>query len=310
MQLTHSPKGDGIARGRLRRTAPLVGLTARTAGEAVVVGLRSKLTGADSTEFHVRTAERYAELLGRSKGALMKAGQMLSFVSAGPAVPAEFQSIYQAALTRLRDEAPPMAPELARAVLERELGRRTESAFARVRLGADGGGLDRPGARRAAARRPRGGGEDPVPRGGRRDRGRPEEHRAAGHVSRACDPACRRGRCSFDLRGAAREMGERITEELDYRLEAANQAEFAEHLPRAPVHPRAGGDRRAVHRSRADPGARAGQILERGPHAPDRSCASSGRRRSTASSMAPTAASACSTPTRIPATTSSTTTAA
>ena len=123
-------KGDGLDRGRLRRTAPLVGLTARTAGEAVVVGLRRKLTGADTTEFHVRTAERYAELLGHSKGALMKAGQMLSFVSASPAVPAEFQSIYQAALTRLRDEAPPMAPELARAALERELGQRTESAFA------------------------------------------------------------------------------------------------------------------------------------------------------------------------------------
>ncbi len=123
-------RGDGIGRGRLRRTAPLAALSARTAGEAVVVGLRGKLTGADSAEFHVRTAERYAELLGRSKGALMKAGQMLSFVSAAPAVPEEFQPIYQAALTRLRDNAPPMAPELARAVLERELGRRTESAFA------------------------------------------------------------------------------------------------------------------------------------------------------------------------------------
>jgi hypothetical protein len=54
----------------------------------VVGGLRSKLTGADTAEFHVRSAERYAELLGRSKGALMKAGQMLSFVSLGPAVEA------------------------------------------------------------------------------------------------------------------------------------------------------------------------------------------------------------------------------
>ena len=117
-----SDKGDGISRGRLRRTAPLAALSARTAGEAVVVGLRGKLTGADSTEFHARTAERYAELLGHSKGALMKAGQMLSFVSAGPVVPQEFQSIYQEALTRLRNEAPPMAPGLARAVLEHELG--------------------------------------------------------------------------------------------------------------------------------------------------------------------------------------------
>ena len=124
-------KSDGIGRGRLRRTAPLAALSARTAGEAVVVGLRSKFMGKDSTEFHVRTAERYAELLGSSKGALMKAGQMLSFMSLGPAVGKDFQSTYQAALTRLRNDAPPMAPELAREVLERELGRPTESAFAK-----------------------------------------------------------------------------------------------------------------------------------------------------------------------------------
>jgi hypothetical protein len=35
-------------------------------------------------------------------------------------------------------------------------------------------------------------------------------------------------KASFDLRGAAHELGIRITEELDYRLEAANQAEFAD----------------------------------------------------------------------------------
>ncbi len=79
----------------MRRATPLAALSARTAGEAAVSGLRSKLTDADPTEFHIRTAERYAELLGRSKGALMKAGQLLSFVSAIPAVPAEFQPIYR-----------------------------------------------------------------------------------------------------------------------------------------------------------------------------------------------------------------------
>jgi predicted unusual protein kinase regulating ubiquinone biosynthesis (AarF/ABC1/UbiB family) len=223
------PKGDGIARGRLRRTAPLAALAARTAGEAVVVGLRGKLAGTDSTEFHVRTAERYAELLGGSKGALMKAGQMLSFASAAPAVPAEFQSIYQAALTRLCDDAPPMAPELARSVLERELGQRTEGLFAEFDwepLAAASVG---------------------------------QVHAARLHDGRAvavkvqypgvADAICADlkntellaiflslvigglspRRLSFDLRGAAREMGVRITEELDYRLEAASQTEFAEY---------------------------------------------------------------------------------
>src|ERR1700735_4552003 len=85
------PPDAGINRGRLRRAAPLAALSARTMGEAVVAGLRSKLMGADRTEFHARTAERHPELLGRSKGALMKVGQMLSFVSASPAVAAEFR---------------------------------------------------------------------------------------------------------------------------------------------------------------------------------------------------------------------------
>ncbi len=123
-------RGDGIDRGRLRRAVPLVGLAVRTVGEALVARLRGGRTDADHAEFHVRSAERYAELFGRSKGALMKAGQMASFALISPAVPVELQSIYQAALLRLRDDAPPMASELAREVLERELGQRTENVFA------------------------------------------------------------------------------------------------------------------------------------------------------------------------------------
>lgn len=222
-----SPKGDGITRGRLRRTAPLAALSARTAGEAVVVGLRSKLTGADSTEFHIRTAERYAELLGRSKGALMKAGQMLSFVSAGPAVPAEFLSIYQAALARLRDEAPPMAPELARSVLERELHQRTESAFAEFDwkpLAAASIGQVH------AARLHDGcpvavkiqypGVADAI----QADLKNNELMATFLGLMFGLSPR----KMSFDIRGAGREITARITEELDYRREAASQTVFAD----------------------------------------------------------------------------------
>ncbi len=220
------PKGDGINRGRLQRTVPFAALTARTAGEAIVVGLRSKLTGADSTEFHIRTAERYTELLGRSKGALMKAGQMLSFVSLGPVVGGEFQSTYQVALTRLRDDAPPMAPELAREVLERELGQRTESAFAQFNWGPmaaasigqvhaarlhDGRAvavkIQYPGVAAAI----------------RADLKNTELLTTFLGLIGGLSP----WRLSLDLRGAAQEIGARIIEELDYRLEAANQNEFA-----------------------------------------------------------------------------------
>ncbi len=218
---------DGIEGGRLRRTAPLVGLTARTAGEAIVVGLRGKLTGSDRREeFHARTAERYAELLGRSKGALMKAGQLLSFTSLGPMVGHEFQASYHTALARLRDDAPPMAPALAREVLERELGRTTESTFAefdwqplaaasigqvhRARL-HDGRAvavkLQYPGVAAAI----------------RADLKNSELLATFLRLLVGISPR----KVSFDVKGAAREVGERVTEELDYRLEAANQREFA-----------------------------------------------------------------------------------
>jgi predicted unusual protein kinase regulating ubiquinone biosynthesis (AarF/ABC1/UbiB family) len=220
-------KGDGISGGRLRRTAPLAALGARTAGEAVVVGLRGKLTGADSTEFHVRTAERYAELLGHSKGALMKAGQMLSFVSAGPAVPREFQPIYQQALTRLRNEAPPMAGELARAVLERELGRPAAGVFAQfawepiatASIGQVHAARLHDG-RAVAVKIQYPGVADAI----RADLRNNELLATFIGLIFGLSPK----KASFDLRGAARERSGRVTEELDYRLEAANQAEFAE----------------------------------------------------------------------------------
>jgi predicted unusual protein kinase regulating ubiquinone biosynthesis (AarF/ABC1/UbiB family) len=219
--------GDGIGRGRLRRTVPLAALSARTAGEAAVVGLRGKLTGADSTEFHIRTAERYTELLGHSKGALMKAGQMLSFASAAPAVPREFWSIYQAALTRLRDSAPPMAGALARTVLERELRQRTERAFAEF----DWEPLAAASIGQVHAARLHDGREVAVKiqYPGAADAIHADLKNTqllvtfmtllAGVYTR---------RLNADVRVAARDMNARIIEELDYRHEAASQAEFAQ----------------------------------------------------------------------------------
>ncbi len=192
-----------------------------------MVGLRKRITGADSTEFHVRTAERYAELLGSSKGALMKAGQLLSFVSLGPAVGPDFQSTYQAALTRLRNDAPPMAPELARETLERELGQPAESLFAEFDwepLAAASIGqvhAARLDDGRAVAVKI----QYPGVGAAIRDDLKNTELLATflGLMS-GLSPR----KLSFDLRGVAQEISERIEEELDYRIEAANQTEFAE----------------------------------------------------------------------------------
>jgi predicted unusual protein kinase regulating ubiquinone biosynthesis (AarF/ABC1/UbiB family) len=153
---------------------------------------------------------------------------MLSFVSASPAVPAEFQSIYQAALTRLRDQALPMAPELARSVLERELGQRTESAFAEFDwnpLAAASIGQVHAArlhnGRAVAVKVQYPGVADAI----QADLKNNELLATFLGLMFGLSPR----KVSFDIRGAGREMTARITEELDYRLEAANQTEFAEH---------------------------------------------------------------------------------
>jgi predicted unusual protein kinase regulating ubiquinone biosynthesis (AarF/ABC1/UbiB family) len=101
---------------------PLAGFTARAAGGRIVAGLREKAGNDGAVErFHERTADRYAELLGHSKGVLMKAGQILSMVDAGALGTGGFAP-YQKALDHLQAGAPPMHPDLVREVLNAELG--------------------------------------------------------------------------------------------------------------------------------------------------------------------------------------------
>ena len=72
-----------------------------------------------------KNAERVAETMGQMKGAFMKLGQMMSFVTDD--IPEE----YRDALARLQASAPPMDFPLLRDVAERELGMPLERAFAR-----------------------------------------------------------------------------------------------------------------------------------------------------------------------------------
>jgi predicted unusual protein kinase regulating ubiquinone biosynthesis (AarF/ABC1/UbiB family) len=113
---------EPVPRGRVRRTLPLAGFTARAAGGRLVAGLRERAgDGGAVTRFHERTADRYVELLGHSRGVMMKAGQMLSMIDPGTFGTGGF-SPYQQALLRLHSDAPPMPVALMRQVLDAELG--------------------------------------------------------------------------------------------------------------------------------------------------------------------------------------------
>jgi predicted unusual protein kinase regulating ubiquinone biosynthesis (AarF/ABC1/UbiB family) len=74
-------------------------------------------------EFELRTAEQVAEALGHMKGALMKIGQMASYLDTGIAEPV------REALAGLQQDAPPMSAELAAGVVERELGAPPDEVF-------------------------------------------------------------------------------------------------------------------------------------------------------------------------------------
>jgi predicted unusual protein kinase regulating ubiquinone biosynthesis (AarF/ABC1/UbiB family) len=74
-------------------------------------------------ERELRTAEAITERLGNMKGALMKLGQMASYVTEGLPEP------MRVALAELQSNAPPMSAELAAGVIERELGAPPEEVF-------------------------------------------------------------------------------------------------------------------------------------------------------------------------------------
>ncbi|HEX2047557.1 MAG TPA: AarF/ABC1/UbiB kinase family protein [Acidimicrobiales bacterium] len=112
---------DADRRIRLERQARVWRLSARRGVHWAVLKVRgSRATeerrAALEQQFAIKTAEDVAQVLGGMKGAIMKAGQMVSFIADG--LPPEAQ----AALATLQADVPPMAPSLAEGVIREELG--------------------------------------------------------------------------------------------------------------------------------------------------------------------------------------------
>ena len=210
---------------RVQRNADVVRLGASVGAAYASTAARKLFADAQrrielDRERELRTAEAVAERLGNMKGALMKLGQMASYVDEG--LPAPLRE----ALAQLQASAPPMSGELAAQVVLQDLGARPEDLFVQW---------------------------DPVPIAAA----------SIGQVHRAVavDPATGLERAvavkvqypgvgdavATDLKNAdllglllqqgfgglnpddmVAEIKERLTEELDYRLEARNQQLFAD----------------------------------------------------------------------------------
>lgn len=160
-------------------------------------------------------AERVTREMGNMKGALMKLGQMMSFVSDD--IPAE----YRLALSSLQASAPPMDFPLIRDAVERELGAELERRFARfdteALAAASIGQVHRaelPSGEEVVVKVQYPG----VAQAITADLDSVDMiHRFMSMVYPALDPA-----------PVVAELRERIGEELDYRIEAKNQAAFVD----------------------------------------------------------------------------------
>jgi predicted unusual protein kinase regulating ubiquinone biosynthesis (AarF/ABC1/UbiB family) len=118
-----------LHRSRRARNVRLAGVGARTGASFAAHRARRVFADAErrrqlDTEFELRTAEQVTEALGHLKGALMKLGQMASYLDQG--LPEHVRH----ALAELQHQAPPMSAELAAGVVRDELGAPPETIFA------------------------------------------------------------------------------------------------------------------------------------------------------------------------------------
>ncbi len=121
-------RANGLRTTRTQRNTDLARLGAQVGGTYASTAARKLFATAERRieldhERELRTAAAVADRLGNMKGALMKLGQMASFVDDGLPAP------MRAALSALQANAPPMSADLAAAAIERELGAAPERLF-------------------------------------------------------------------------------------------------------------------------------------------------------------------------------------
>jgi predicted unusual protein kinase regulating ubiquinone biosynthesis (AarF/ABC1/UbiB family) len=210
-----------LPRRAVTRTVKLATLPLGLAGR-VTIGLGKRIGGRPAeivaAEVQARTAEQLFRVLGELKGGAMKFGQAMSVFEA--AMPENLAGPYRETLTRLQESAPPLPARTVHAVLARELGSDWRKRFrsfqdkpaAAASIGqvhravwADGRAVavkvQYPGAGQALL----------------------SDLNQIGRMSRLVGMLVP----GLDVKPLITELKARVAEELDYALEAANQAAFA-----------------------------------------------------------------------------------
>ena len=214
------PEAKKLPTGRVARTARVGGLVtgqgARWAGMRAANRVRSpERAAAAENERIAATVNELVEQLGRMRGAAMKVGQMLSMVEFD-GLDAEQQDELQRTLATLRDDIPPVPFKRLEKLMRAEFGAPIqtifkdfdEDAFAAASIGQVHRAMTREGNEVVVK----------VQYPGVAEAVETDMRNATLLV-----PLLKRLAPGVDVRALAAEMRERISEELDYELEAQNQ---------------------------------------------------------------------------------------
>ncbi|MFF3907485.1 ABC1 kinase family protein [Streptomyces sp. NPDC001848] len=211
-----------LPRKAVTRTAKLAALPLGFAGRATwglgkrIVGESAEMVG---RELQQRTAEQLFKVLGELKGGAMKFGQALSVFES--ALPEEVAGPYRAALTKLQEAAPPMPTRTVHGVLEERLGEDWHELFLEFE--------DKPSAAASIGQVHRGVWHD-----GREVAVKVQYPGAGDALLSDLNQLSRFARLlgplipGMDIKPLITELRDRVSEELDYGLEAQAQRAHAE----------------------------------------------------------------------------------
>ncbi len=211
-----------LPRKAVTRTAKLAALPLGFAGRATW-GLGKRIGGKSAEfvarELQERTAEQLFKVLGELKGGAMKFGQALSVFES--ALPEEIAGPYRAALTKLQEAAPPMPVKTVHGVLAERLGDEWRELFlefedkpaAAASIGQVHRAVWHDGREVAVKVQYPGAGEALL-----------SDLAQLGRFARLLGPLVP----GIEVKPLIAELRERVSEELDYALEARAQREHAE----------------------------------------------------------------------------------